>query len=357
MTVLSQSTRFKPVRMLAAAVAVSMVFGLTACGSNSATNKDSQSVSNNSKDQQVKTVRIGYLNVMDDAQTILANEAGLYKKHGLNVEMKMFDSGTDLVKAIVGGQLDAGVLGFTNAITWLDKGADIKIVGGAQLGYHSMLVRNDSGIKSIADLKGHSIASQQQGSTADIVLNGVVLKKAGLSKNDVQMQYVSPSVAIQSLQAKKVDAAFVFEPYDHITRLTSPTTSIYEIGKDWPFPCMVVLTSGKAVKENQAAINQMLDAQKEAIEMLQKNPKEAAKFLTKQFIKDDSLKTSTGDSIPAEKVIEDSIKSQTFTWAITPEQELRMQEIVGMMVDQGILKKSFDVKKAVDLSWQEKIKK
>lgn len=356
-TKLIQIRGLKAKRILAAAAAIGFLLGTSACGTNETARTPNHSSSDpGSQDEKLQKVRIGYLAVMDDAQAMLANEAGIYKKHGLDASMQIFNSGTDLVKAIVGGQLDAGVLGFTNALTWLDKGADIKIVGGAQMGYHSMLVRKDSEIKSLSDLKGRTVASQQQGSTADIVLNGVVWKKAGISQNDVQMQYVSPAVAIQSLAAGKVDAAFVFEPYDSIARLTSPVTQIYEIGKEWPFPCMVVITSGKMANENRDTVNRMLDAQKEAIEMLRNRPDESAKFLAKHFIKEDSLSTSSGETVPAVKIIEESIKSQTFDWAITPAQISRMQEIADMMVEQGILKQKIDVRKALDLTWQEQKK-
>ena len=70
------------------------------------------------------------------------------------------------------------MLGFTNAVAWASKGADLKVVGGAQQGYHSLIVRDDSGIKDIAGLKGKTLASQAEGSTADVVLKGVVLKEA-----------------------------------------------------------------------------------------------------------------------------------------------------------------------------------
>jgi NitT/TauT family transport system substrate-binding protein len=39
---------------------------------------------------------------------MLAEDAGIYEKYGLEVELKLFSSGTDLIKGIVGGQLDAG---------------------------------------------------------------------------------------------------------------------------------------------------------------------------------------------------------------------------------------------------------
>src|SRR3569623_1754821 len=140
--------------------------------------------------------RVGYLRVMDDAQAIAAYEGGFYKKHGLDVELVEFKSGTDLIKAIVGGQLDTGVLGFTNAVAWASKGADLKVVGGAQQGYHALLAREDSGIKSVVALKGHTLASQAEGSTADTVMKGVVLKNAGLKTDDVNFIGDSPQVAV-----------------------------------------------------------------------------------------------------------------------------------------------------------------
>jgi NitT/TauT family transport system substrate-binding protein len=300
--------------------------------------------------------KVGYLRVMDDAQAILAKEAGLYKKHGLDVELVEFKSGTDLIKAIVGGQLDSGVLGFTNAIAWASKGADLKVIGGAQQGYHAMIVRNDAGIKDIAGLKGKTLASQAEGSTADTVLKGVVFKQAGLKPDDVNVMGVSPQVAVQSLAAKRVDAAFLFEPQASVAKLIAPVKQIYEIGEVWPFPCMVVITSGDTLKKRKDDVWKSLDAQKDAIEMLQKKPAEAAKYIAAQFISEPTLKTLSKGELPREAVIADAIKTQTFSPAVTPKEQARMQEIAGIMQEQGALKtrdgKPFDVNQILDLGWQ-----
>ena len=116
---------------------------------------------------QEAKVAIGISGWTGFAPLTLAKEAGLFKKHGLDVELIEFSSGTDLIKAIVGGQLDTGVLGFTNAVAWASKGADLKVVGGAQQGYHSILVREDTDIQDVAGLKDRTLASQREGSTAD----------------------------------------------------------------------------------------------------------------------------------------------------------------------------------------------
>lgn len=305
-------------------------------------------------------LRVGYLRVMDDAQAILAYEGGYYEKHGLDVELVEFTSGTDLIKAIVGGQLDTGVLGFTNAASWSSRGADLKVVGGAQHGFHAIVVREDANIESVADLKGKTLASQREGSTADTVLRGVVLKDAGLEPGDVNVLGVSPQVAVQSLVGNRVEAAFLFEPQASIAKLVAPVTQIYEIGEVWPFPCMVVITSGDVLKERKDAVWKSLDAQKEAIDLLQNQPEEAAKLIASYFIAEPTLKTLDGKEIARESVITDAIKSQVFSPILTPQELDRMQEIADIMQAQGSLKtrdgSPFNVSQIVDLEWQQERK-
>jgi len=298
--------------------------------------------------------RVGYVRVMDDAQAMLAYEAGLYEKYGLDAKLIEFSSGTDLIKGIVGGQLDIGVLGFSNAFTWVSRGADLKIVGGAQRGYHSLLVREDSGIESVADLKGKNLASQKQGSTADIVLKGVMLDNAGLDSGDLNIMGVAPAVAVQSLVGGRVDAAFLFEPYDRIARLVAPVKQIYEIGDVWPFPCMVVITSAETLKNRKEALWAALDAQREAIEMLENEPAKAAPLITDYFIKDEFIESRDQGRIPAETVITQAIQTNDFSAKLTGDDIDRMKELAGIMKAQGILPadSDFNVDALLDLSWQ-----
>ncbi len=296
---------------------------------------------------------IGYVRVMDDAQVMTAYEAGLYEQYGLEAELVEFSSGTDLIKGIVGGQLDIGVLGFSNAFTWVSRGADLKIVGGAQMGYHSIVARNDSGISSVADLAGRSLASQKQGSTADIVLKGVTLAEAGLNANDLNIMGVAPAVAVQSLVGGRVDAAFLFEPYDRIARLVAPVTQIYEVGQVWPFPCMVVITSSDTLADRQDAIWAALDAQAAAIELLQNDPAQAASLIAPYFIAEPTLSTLERGELSREQVILEAIETQTFSPLLGEAEIARMKELAGIMKAQGILETELDVDAILDLSWQE----
>jgi NitT/TauT family transport system substrate-binding protein len=299
--------------------------------------------------------RVGYVRVMDDAQVMLAYEAGLYAKYGLDAELVEFSSGTDLIKGIVGGQLDIGVLGFSNAFTWADRGAELKIVGGAQRGYHALLAHDDAGIEEVADLADKDLASQKQGSTADIVLKGVTLAEAGLDEDDLNIMGVAPSVAVQSLAGGRVDAAFLFEPYASIAKLQAPVTEIYEIGEVWPFPCMVVITSEETLEERRDVLWAALDAQREAIDMLEDDPEEAATHITSYFIKEDVVETRDQGDIESEKVIAEAIATNDFSAKLTDADIDRMKELAEIMQTQGVLEAGddFDVDAMLDLSWQE----
>ncbi len=301
--------------------------------------------------------KVGYIRVMDDAQAIAAYEGGFYKQHGLDVQLVEFKSGTDLIKAIVGGQLDTGVLGFTNAASWSSRGADLKVVGGAQRGFHALVVRDDAGIDEVEDLKGKTLASQKEGSTADTVLKGVVLKDAGLQASDLSILGVSPQVAVQSLVGKRVDAAFLFEPQASIAQLIAPVTQIYEIGEVWPFPCMVTITSGEVLRTKKDLVWKSMDAQREAIDLLQSKPDEAAKLIAGYFIAEPTLKTLDGTEVPREEVISKAIQTQTFNAALDEADLKRMQEIADIMQAQGSLKTKdgspFKVDTIVDLEWQQ----
>ncbi|TGN38945.1 ABC transporter substrate-binding protein [Marinobacter confluentis] len=299
--------------------------------------------------------RVGYVRVMDDAQAMLAYEAGLYEKYGLDAQLIEFTSGTDLIKGIVGGQLDIGVLGFSNAFTWASRGADLKIVGGAQRGYHSILVREDANIDQVSDLRGKSLASQKQGSTADIVLKGVTLADAGLAPADLNILGVAPAVAVQSLVGGRVNAAFLFEPYASIAQLVAPVKEIYEVGSVWPFPCMVVITSGDTLKNRKELVWAAMDAQRDAIDMLENEPEKAAPYITDYFIKEASVKSLNQGEVPAQQVISTAIQTNDFSAKLTDGDISRMRELAAIMQQQGILPadKDFDVDGLLDLAWQE----
>jgi len=301
-------------------------------------------------------IRVAYVHVFDDAPVVVARDKGFFTAEGLDAQVTMFTSGPTLVKGLVTDQSDIGVLGFTNAITWTAQGADLKIIGKVQEGYHSLVARNDRGIKTLKDLKGKSLASQSAGSTADIVLKGVVLKSAGLTEKDVQIMYTAPSTALASLRAGRVDSAFLFEPYDSIAKASSPVTEIYEIGKVWPFPCMVVIVPGKLIKERPEVVKKALSALKRSMEFMKEKPAEAARILAPAFMAEEEL-AMEGKTITPEEIMLKSLKTNIFDWRLTTADLKRMEVLIGVMKSLEILKSDVPLSSVVDLRWQNELER
>ena len=57
------------------------------------------------------TISIGVLHTDHDAPAEIAEAQGLYKKEGLNVEIRQFNNGGDLMTAMASGDIDIGYLG------------------------------------------------------------------------------------------------------------------------------------------------------------------------------------------------------------------------------------------------------
>ena len=86
-----------------------------------------------------------------------------------------------------------------------------------------VVVRRDSGINRIRDLVGKRVSIDEPGSgtliDADLVLNAY-----GISRNDLEIEYMKPAVAIQRIRDKQLDAFFVVAGY--------PARAISELATD-----------------------------------------------------------------------------------------------------------------------------
>ena len=89
-----------------------------------------------------------------------AARAGIFRKHDLDLEL-LFTSGSgETMQAVIAGSVDigvaAGALGVMGAYA---KGAPVRIIGAESTGEDSYwYVRADSPVKSMADMKGRSLA-------------------------------------------------------------------------------------------------------------------------------------------------------------------------------------------------------
>ena len=115
----------------------------------------------------------------------LAEDARLFEKHGLDVKV-VHARGAIPVQALVSGSVEFGAFGGSSTVAANLAGSDLVFVAAkGNFAVMSFWVRNDSPIKSLADLKGRAIGVTRAGSSSHTIAR-LALRSAGLTDRDVK---------------------------------------------------------------------------------------------------------------------------------------------------------------------------
>src|SRR6266849_3852952 len=156
--------------------------------------------------QELKTIKIGVVNLSTDIAFYIAEKRGYFKAEGLKADFAYFDSGAKMIPPLGSGALDPGI----ELRVVADKGMSVD-----GYDYKALVVRKDlvdsGAFKSLADLKGKKVAIVAQGAADESVLHQALLK-GGLKDSDIDRVYVPFSQQLVALQNKGIDAAIAGEP-------------------------------------------------------------------------------------------------------------------------------------------------
>ncbi|MBV5262395.1 aliphatic sulfonate ABC transporter substrate-binding protein [Synechococcus moorigangaii CMS01] len=161
-----------------------------------------------------RVVRLGHQKF--DPLTLIKARGGLEKRleaFGTRVEWIEFQSGAPLVEALNVGSIDIGRTGDAPPIFAQAANAPLLYVGsGSPRAQGSgVLVRQDSPLRELAELKGKKLAFHE-GSSANF-LAVQVIKKAGLSWSDITPVNLSPADARAAFETGSVDAWAIWDPF------------------------------------------------------------------------------------------------------------------------------------------------
>ncbi|MHC8333519.1 ABC transporter substrate-binding protein [Pseudomonas sp. LB3P25] len=147
-----------------------------------------------------------------NAQAVM-EAAGVLDDLPYTLEWKQFTAGSPVAEALNVGSLDIGLLGDAPALFLGALGAPIKViaVGRQNLGGVAILVRKDSSIHSLADLKGKRAAIWKGSWSQQLLLTA--LDKAGVARDSLDFRYLSALDASHALDGGSVDVIATWEPY------------------------------------------------------------------------------------------------------------------------------------------------
>jgi NitT/TauT family transport system substrate-binding protein len=139
----------------------------------------------------------------------VAKEAGLFVKHGIDADVILLTGSPRMMQTLLSGDIDYALGGTSSVLRARFRGADPVIVAGTtNFTGQRVLIRPDSPLQRLQELKGKTVGVTQYGSQGDTFLRDA-LKKIGLKPDaDVSILQMggTPQVA-SALVAGKVDAA------------------------------------------------------------------------------------------------------------------------------------------------------
>jgi NitT/TauT family transport system substrate-binding protein len=221
---------------------------------------------------QETKVAIGISGWTGFAPLTLAKEAGIFKKHGLDVSIKKIPQ-KDRHLAIASGDIQCAATTVETWIVWNANGVATTQIFQLDKSYGADGMVVKPGIASIKDLKGKTVAASAPG-TAPYFTLAWMLKKNGLSVKDVTVVNLEPQAAANAMIAgtANLDAAMTYEPYLSAVRAKPEAGKIIATTLDYP---MIMDTFGctpKFLAENPKAAKALADGYFDAVAMIKADP-------------------------------------------------------------------------------------
>jgi NitT/TauT family transport system substrate-binding protein len=158
-------------------------------------------------------IRIGYSSISGSYLGIwVAHDAGFFAKEGLDDQMILIPSGSQLAQVATAGEVDIAALNGSSAMAAALQGADLKIVGNTTNKLiFSIYVKPE--IKTVEGLEGKKIGVTRFGSSTDIAARFALRKHNLNPQKDVNiLQMGAMSSIMGGLQGGSIDAGLVSPP-------------------------------------------------------------------------------------------------------------------------------------------------
>lgn len=214
------------------------------------------------------------------APQFVADRRGLYAAQGLEVAVRPAPSNTEIVEALVRGDVQLGSLPVTTAIAAIARGAPVRIVATTGRGSDGLLVRAEGGPADLTELRGTRVATIRA-SILDVLLRHA-LEEAGMRLDrDVEPVYMSQlGDMIAALRTGQVAATSNTEPFMTEAERDGWGRILRYYTADWPdHPCCVLVAGSAWAAGHAEELERLLAAHHDAVTWATAHTPETARII------------------------------------------------------------------------------
>jgi NitT/TauT family transport system substrate-binding protein len=250
-------------------------------------------------------IAIGQRGNWENSPAQLGQEAGIFKKHGLDLEILYTQGGGETLQAVLSGSVDIGIgVGTPGVMTAFSKGAPVRMIANSTTGANDLYwyVPADSPIKAMADAAGHSVAFSTNGSSTNVTVLAL-LKNLGIDATPVATG--NPASTFTQVMSGQVDVGWASPPFG-VQALQDGKIRVVARGSDVPSfrnqTVRVMITSAPVLDEKKDAIGRFLQAYGETLDWMYSDPAAVAAYAKWVEVPPDIAERVRNDFYPKENL-------------------------------------------------------
>jgi NitT/TauT family transport system substrate-binding protein len=263
-----------------------------------------------SAEDQLK-LTIGQRGNWDTAITHLGTKAGIFKKHGIELEMVYTSGSGETLQPVIGGSVDLGLaVGTLGAISAYAKGAPVRIIGAQATGAADYwYAKTSSSIKTLKDTDGKTLAFSTNGSSTHSIVRAFV-NEFKLSAKPTPTG--NPSATLTAVMTDQVDVGWASPPFGlkeidegKIRVVAKATDATLVRGQT----IRVLVANADALAKKKAAIGRFMQAYRESIDyMYGSNPQVMKDYAEFVGVPEPLARKVRDEFFPKSLVLPDEIK-------------------------------------------------
>jgi NitT/TauT family transport system substrate-binding protein len=211
----------------------------------------------------------------DTSVSEVGQRAGIFKKHGLVLEILWTQGSGETQQPVISGDVDIGVaVGVMGALSSYSKGAPVRIIGAQTTGARDLFwyVKSDSPIKSLKDTAGKTLAYSTKGSST----NGIVT--AFMKQYDLKATPIatgSPSSTLTQVMSGQVDVGWSAPPFG-LDQLDEHKIRIIASGNDADVfkgqTVRLLIANAQSLAKKKPLFDRYMKAYRETIDYMYSDP-------------------------------------------------------------------------------------
>jgi len=260
--------------------------------------------------QDTLKLAVGQRGNWDTSVSELGQRAGIFKKHGLALEIVYTQGAGETQQAVISGSVDIGVAaGIMGVLGAYSKGAPVRVIGAETTGAADLYwyVKTDSPIRTLKDTADRTIAYSTNGSST----HGIVT--AFVKQYDLKAKPTStggPPGTLTQVMSGQIDIGWAAPPFG-LDQLDQKQIRVIASGNDASVfkgqTVRLLITTAPVLQSRKAVIERYMKAYRETVDWMYANPQALKIYSEWLGITEAKARRTRDDFFPKEAINPDRI--------------------------------------------------